>query len=371
MEAQKMSIHAQRPSLSTLLFIAALTLFSIKTTSAQTPVIITNQSLNIPGVLTVSTWQGNNNNKPYPGYPKMHYAFAGGDEISINFSTVNGKGTQRIIVTEYTSGSIAYSNNSFQTLNDIRIKIPKTGIYQFEFATNHVFDRQCNVILKRIPSDEASTNFNYNVMWKTVNDTVFITTEENVKVNTKYQAVSLQTPVNHYINSTTNLTGKNRVSFPVTLPPNTVEWYYTFAATRNPADVAKTKSNMQLLGDLSRAIDATGTLAFGMNMLSTPPGASYCDVFVIPDGSNTPFLDKLAYTYVIDASRENLMSGVVNIKNCCTSGRYFIGLRNNDMSYGIEVMIEVVAIVRQDTYETRNVKRIASVSQIKVPYLND
>ncbi|SKA00990.1 hypothetical protein [Sediminibacterium ginsengisoli] len=340
-----------------------------KLVTAQTSIIVTNQEINIPGSIAVGVWQNNNNNKSFPDYPKMHYAFAAGDEIAIDFTTKNGKGTQRMSVTEYESGSVAYSNNAFQTLTDIRIKVPKTGIYKFEFATNHVFDRQCNVMIRRIPGINAPGNFNYNVNWKIISDTVFNKREEAVKVKTTYETISLQTPINHYINSVTNLTGKTRISFPIILPENTVEWYYTFAATRNKADVDKTKQKMKLMADLSKIISLTGALPLGISMLTEPPGANYCDVYLISQETNQAFLEKKPFREYAEATRENLMSGVVKIKDCCKVGRYFIGMRNNDLTYGIEVMIEVVAIVQSDVYETRIVKRPMSVTQHKEPYM--
>lgn len=352
-------------------YIILISLLCIHKAYTQTPIVVTNQNLNITGSLTAGAWQSNNGNKPFPNYPKMYYAFAAGDEIAIDFVTNNGKGKQRITVTEYESGSVAYSNNAFKTLNDIRIKIPKTAIYQFEFATNHLLDRQCNVIIKRIPAADAPANFNYNVNWKVTNDTIYTTTQETVKTNTRYEAVSIQTPINHYVNSITNLTGTTRISFPITLPPNTVEWYYTFAATRNKSDVAKTKLNMQLFAELSKVIDASGSLSFGINALSEPPGANYCDVFVLPQESNTAFLQKTTFNHYPEASRANLMSGIVKVKNCCQTGNYCIGFRNNDMRYGIEVMIEVVAITKHDIYETRTVRTPASIIQNKIPYIAD
>lgn len=72
---------------------------------------------------------------------------------------------------EYASKSIVYSNKQFQTLDGIRIKVPKSNVYKFEFATNHLFDRQCKVSIRRIPTADSTKNFNSAVTWKTIYDT--------------------------------------------------------------------------------------------------------------------------------------------------------------------------------------------------------
>src|SRR6187402_2673949 len=103
------------------------------------PIIVTAQNINITGTLEVASWVQEHPNKPYPNYPKMYYGFAQGDEIIIDFATENKKGTQAVEISEWESKSVVYSNRQFQTLDGIRIKVPKTAVYKFEFGTNFVF----------------------------------------------------------------------------------------------------------------------------------------------------------------------------------------------------------------------------------------
>src|SRR5882757_5351431 len=156
------------------------------------PVVVTTQSINITGSLEVATWINDHPNQAYPNYPKMYYGFAEGDEIIIDFVTENKKGTQAIEISEWESKSVVYSNHQFQTLDGIKIRVPKTAVYKFEFGTNHIFDRQAKVTIKRIPASETSKNFNCNVTWKTVNDTTFTTVDEKRKLGSSYEAVTLQ-----------------------------------------------------------------------------------------------------------------------------------------------------------------------------------
>lgn len=153
------------------------------------PITVTTQSINIAGALIVGNWINEHPGQAYPNYPKLYYAFAEGDEIIIDFLTKNKKGTQIIDVTEYESNSVVYSNNQFQSLEGVTIKVPKTAVYKFEFATNHVFDRQGIVTLKRIPASETAKNFTCNVTWKTVNDTIFTIAEEKEKSAVNFKSL--------------------------------------------------------------------------------------------------------------------------------------------------------------------------------------
>lgn len=334
------------------------------------PIVVTTQSINIPGALAVGSWVNEHSNQQYPNYPKMYFGFAEGDEIIIYFTTGNKKGTQIIEVSEFESNSVVYSNNQFQTLDGIRFKVTKSTVYKFEFATNHVFDRQAKVTIKRIPATEANKNFNCNVTWQTVNDTTFAVIEERRKIGSAYEAVTLQAPINQFVNSMTKLFGgTTRVGFPIKLPENTVEWYYTFSATRNDRDVQSTKSNMKLFGELASFVAGGPVLSIAINALSLPPGADYCHVYLLKKEQYQAFLakDDANWDDLAEGTRLNLMSGVVKIKNCCTTGEYYVGFRNPDLNNGVHVLIEIVAIVEKANYETVQVKKPVSVTTKKIP----
>jgi len=335
------------------------------------PITVTTQSLNIPGGLEVGNWMNEHPKQAYPNYPKMYYGFAAGDEIIIDFTTDNKKGTQQIEVTEFASKSVVYSNREFKTLDGIKIKVPKTAVYKFEFFTNHIFDRQCKINIKRIPSADSTKNFNCNVTWKAVYDTTYAITEGKRKVSSKYQPVTLQTPIDFFVNSGSNADwkgGKSRVALPIMLPENTVSWYYSFGATRNSDAVQATKSTMKLFGQLTNLVDKTGMLSFGIEALTAPPGADYCDIYLLDENSRDPFLNKEAgWQGFAEGSRENLMSGIVQVRKCCTSKNFYLGIKNPSYTYGIAVMIEVVAIVEKPIYEAVQIKKPVSVSRKVVP----
>lgn len=336
------------------------------------PITITNQSITIPGVLAVSNWKNDHPNQPF-NYPKLVYGFAEGDEIVIDFATDNKKGTQQIEVMDIATKSIVYSNKQFQTLNGVRIKVPVKSAYKFEFATNHIFDRSCKVSISRIPGADSTKNFRSAITWKMVYDTIFTVVEEKKKVSSKYEPITLQKPIDFYVNSGRNATfqgGKSRVTLPIILPENTVSWYYSIAATRNSNAVQSTKATMKLFGQLTRIIDQTGTLSFGIEALTAPPGANYCDIYLLDENSRSSFLEKVeGWRIYTEGSRENIMAGVVQVRNCCTSRgqNFYLGIKNPDSGYGVVVMIEIVAIIEKPVYETVQVKKPTAVSKKLIP----
>ena len=333
------------------------------------PIIVTAQNINITGTLEVASWVQEHPNKPYPNYPKMYYGFAQGDEIIIDFVTENKKGTQAVEISEWESKSVVYSNRQFQTLDGIRIKVPKTAVYKFEFGTNFVFDRQAKVTIKRIPAADSTKNFNCNITWKVINDTTFTMVEEKRKVASKYQAVNLQTPIDQFINGGVNATlmgGKSRITTQIILPPNTVEWYYTFAATRDKTTVENTKHGMKLFIELAGLLDRTGLTSLSINALTQPPAADYCDVYLLKPEDQAAFINKGTYNYIPEGTRENLKSGIVKI-NHGYGNILYLGLKNPANSTGVSVMYEIVAIVETPTFETAQIKKPVSVTRKNIP----
>ena len=126
---------------------------------------------------------------------------------------------------------------------------------------------------------------------------------------------------------------------------------------------------MKLFSELTKLIDQTGTLSFGVNVLTQPPCANYCDIYLLDENNRAPFLNKDDgyWKNFSEGSRQNLMSGVVQVGNCCTSKNFYLGIKNPDYGYGIAVMIEIVAIVEKAVFETVQVKKPASVSKKVVP----
>jgi len=302
----------------------------------------------------------------------IYIGLCDGDKLIFNFQENNNKEVTEIEILEYPNLS-RYKDLKQTNVNDKIISINKTGIYVIRFYNGGLGQRICKYKVQRIPRNETTKNFNSTVYWRTINDTTF-------KINTKKYLVKRELvpkiiagPSDFYINSGLNASlqgGKSRVLLPFVLPKNTVQWYYEFSATRSKNDLGKNKNSFNLVSQLTTLIDQTGIINFGIDALIKPPGADIVDIHLLDDENTGKFLNKTAYSHYPVGTRENLKSGIVEMKNFNnTNITYYLGLKNPDNSVGIHVTIEVVAIVQEEDWGVRDV-RTYEVKKRKEPYLS-
>lgn len=263
------------------------------------------------------------------GAPEFFYAFEAGDAVMLDIVMDDADGTNDILVATYPKGEEVFHDRALPSMSIQRFDIPTRGIYHFTLSTNHKDSRNALVKVWRKPKSAATQEFNCNVRWE--------------KVYTTEQVCEQQA---FFVNSITNLSGNTRTILPVSLPPNTVEWYYRYSASRQQADIDRVSSNVGLLAELSAGLFSGGAslLVKGLgSLLSQPPGADYCDIYLLDDENYSPFISKGTFSQITDGTRVNFKSGNVRV-TCCPSGQYYLGVRNNDMTHGIHVFLDVVAI---------------------------
>lgn len=294
--------------------------FDDKNSEPQETIPVADINFLAPGITTLAS-TGKQNNQYY-------YAFAEGDDVYISVSMTNLKGTNTIKIYSYPDYSVRYENLSFQELKDFDFKVPQTGIYIFEIASNHIFDRNCHFSLSRKPATEETKNFN-----------------TKVTVETRYKAVEVLKPTESFINSRSNFGGKTRIAMPITLPKGTEKWYYSVYAYRDKAAVANQMKTYSLFDDLTGLLGSSGqVISFGVNQLTKPPGSDYVDVYLIGQNNYSNYLGKSPFNHYTAGTRENVKSAVVDL-NCCYQENIYLGLRNNDLSYGVDVVVEAVALI--------------------------
>jgi hypothetical protein len=308
--------------------------------ASQESIKVADINFSIPGTLAVAAWNQDHPNEHYP-YPTHYFAFEKGDIIVLNTSMTNKKGTNIIEIATYPGNVIKYSNNKFSELTNVEIRVEERSIYRITFATNHTFDRNCFLQIGRRPTSPEASAFNTSVILKKIYTPVQVIEPQSVRVNSGSNA--------------TLLGGKSRVLVPVTLPPNTIEWFYRFSASRSQADIDNVQQNFALLGELSKlllsasgfGVVAANAVDIGVEQLSTPPGADYADIYLLKREQTSNFLAKVDYEYVLDGTRENIMSGNVKI-TCCNQGQFYLGIKNPDTYHAVNVSLEVVAVTESE-----------------------
>jgi hypothetical protein len=135
----------------------------------------------------------------------------------------------------------------------------------------------------------------------------------------------------------------SRQVLPIDLPANTVEWYYTITTT--------TKRKQSLNSDLTAQLDKLlipdlGIASKALGAVVVPGGSGVCDVYVMtnPNEVNKYVNKQPAASFLMNDSRQNYISGVIQVKDFLY-GSCFLVLRNPSASQGLNVTIEVTAIV--------------------------
>lgn len=300
----------------------------------------------------------------------FYYGLAEGDKLLFNFEELKGKELKEIEIVEM-PGVSRFMDFKSKKIENKTLQITHTGIYKFRFSNSSLAGRICKFKLERIPASEATVNFRTSVLWKTISDTLEKKVQEPYLVKRQHKVIPVVSPENYYINSGTNaliLNGSSRVIIPIKLPPNTVEWYYTFSSNREESDKNAVKNNLKLASQITKVIDATGITSLVVDQLLAPPGGDFCDVYLLDAYNIGPFNQKNVFHYIVEGSRENIKQGTIKITNK-ELPFYYIGIKNPSNLYGIDVSLEVVAIVLEEEWGNKETIKL-EIKQQKVPYLN-
>lgn len=170
-------------------------------------------------------------------------------------------------------------------------------------------------------------------------------------VTIKREIRSLLSPQSIYLNGTANGAvggGKSRICYKIDLPYNTVEWYYIYSTSASEGS----KKNLELASQLTRLIDPTGLTSIATESIMAPAGEAVIDIYVMGEENKNYFLEKDelgGWVYENPGGYEegkslNSKQGRLAIDDV-KSGTVYIGIRNPSTWSGVNVSIEVAAVV--------------------------
>ena len=163
-----------------------------------------------------------------------------------------------------------------------------------------------------------------------------------VSAYNSYEVVAL--PVqNFFVNSTTKLNGHAQVPYFFSLPEHTVKWCYEFTASRDKAVTDRYAALFSAAAKLGALADRTGLLSYSVNLLTAPPGADYCNVYVAGRDDISALMSGRRGVYSEVASRLNYVSGVVEVNEALRMPAILFS--NPSGWYGVNVAVRVVAVV--------------------------
>lgn len=174
-----------------------------------------------------------------------------GDELLINSSIINKKGNATIFITAYEDKTEIYRKESFNSIVDQKIRIPKKGIYTVSIYTDALFGKSAKLTIHRIPASASTASF------KTTTRKVYDTTSQEVLNNT----------VRVY--SVTNLDHPNKTTVKVNLPANTTYWVYWIGVGQESRD--KMKSFASNVASASKFISTNPLILYGMKLIPSLP----------------------------------------------------------------------------------------------------
>ena len=143
--------------------------------------------------------------------------------------------------------------------------------------------------------------------------------------------------------------GRSREAIRVDLPKNTQKWYYSF--TTSPGVDGTKLLNLGI--QLSAVITSGGLSAMVTSDLKVPSGSSSIDVYVLPVAYKDQFINKEEGKWQVfqDVSIENATQAVQDV-DAKYGSSFYLGLKNPSAMNGINITIEVVAIVEEDSSNT-------------------
>ncbi|MEM6720407.1 MAG: hypothetical protein AAF611_13865 [Bacteroidota bacterium] len=144
--------------------------------------------------------------------------------------------------------------------------------------------------------------------------------------------------------------GKSRTYIKIDLPPNTVKWYYSFSTKKGRSGV----KNLNLALQLSAMIIDPSTLTSQLaSQLQIPSGSSSVDIYLLDRDNKDIFIKKgdnegQELYYYEEGTVKNTKSAIVEIDDI-NSGTLYLGLKNPSSSSGVNISIEVAAVVANKT----------------------
>ncbi len=157
-------------------------------------------------------------------------------------------------------------------------------------------------------------------------------------------------PRNIYLNGgmRTAFGGKSRTFLKIDLPPNTVQWYYSFSTSKGKSGI----KNLNLALQLSSLFSGSGAISStAMSSIKVPPGSGSIDIYLCDRKNIDLFQDKIdnkggTFYHIIEGTVENTKQAVVQINDVKTN-TWYLGIKNPSSLDGINISIEVVAITEE------------------------
>nr|WP_294862404.1 hypothetical protein [uncultured Fluviicola sp.] len=301
---------------------------------------------------------------------EFYFGFAEGDQIVLNVNVVKGRKLGEVEVAEYPN-TTRFTDYDTRKINDKKFQVTKEGIYKFRFSNTSRRTKIFKIRIQRIPLNDQTKNFNSEVLWKTITDTTYQTTQERYleRTDTTYSDFFSATP---QISSRNALNGNNpRQLLTFNLPQNTVAWsFYIGVGSEGKEEYDRARKDFIKAGSkVALAIPGYGPMAAlaltGVNYMAEVQGKDNVKYYFLASPEDAqqfnvgqPFKRYKAGDVITEASQMKTP----------LSGTVYIGLVNDNSIEPIQVTVKASAVIVTKVYGMRAKKNMTLVKRM-VGYL--
>ena len=303
----------------------------------------------------------------------VYYSFDAGDEIVFNFQMKKGKHFKSVEIAS--SSNVIFTEFKAKKITDKKIIVREKGVYGFRFYSSSLTDRVANVRIQRIPASINNINFNTAWKWKTKRDTVYITYQKDSLVG--YKMIPYQETIKELIDTKKEEVllirksqrvhslyneNNNKTYLRVDLPTlenialkkeRILAWAYWIGVGQEGKEAYKknVESFSKIIGKAVSTYYQTPLAGFAVGAVTelilpkVGEDVAYC---FLNDFENVQvFLNGQQY-YLFDSGKGKAAYGRNDTK---VVGTFYIGLHNDNLTRGIDVDVNVVAIKQTELYE--------------------
>jgi hypothetical protein len=320
---------------------------------------------------------------------EFYYGFAAGDQIVFNLEVIDGNQLKQVEILEYPNISKFSESKPLtkpQVINKT-LSVSKEGIYKFTISSPMIGGKTIKLKIQRIPSNDASANFNTAVEWKERYDTTYTpyTEDSIVGYDTTYVPIKkkvlksdnielIKVLDNHGVEvhslwykctpliDEANYGKLNEEIIKVDLPYTTkddlqivenLEWTYAVSVNQQmKLNAQKTKEDLLNFGGTVASLLGQPEFKVGFDLLNIITNdksdqSVYCAL--IPSYNDAQlFKQDLQFNIY---RQDNLVNTTGIRRESPLTGTVYIGLRNSNERTGFTVYVSCYVWRRSRTYE--------------------
>ena len=275
------------------------------------------------------------------------YALASGDQMDFHVELLAGRQLKEVQFLRYPDEPI-YQTYEFDSLLDVSLKIPSTGVYMLRFVEKGLGKKVCRFTLERGPESTATERMDTYVSWDIEKYPLWEVRRRPITRGTRTEVVSMNGAVKVGGSNLGLSDYKNAWQF--TLPPHTVSWAYRIAVGQEVHEARRKDAQMlsrELKKGAAKALkvqphSALAALALGMVIDLTTSTAGEDVEYALLSGANKKLFMKG------EKYKAHIWQGGVSIdvqkRYKPLEGTWYFAFKNDNWLDDIDVFIDIEAV---------------------------